>query len=61
MEKKYTDSDLKLIRISKNLHYTDWSMCKELAEKAESEDAKEEIRRQGKWLYRKEESAGGMI
>lgn len=56
-----SETDKKLIKTSKNLHYSDWHICEELASKAESEEAKEEIRRQGKYLYRREEAAGGMI
>lgn len=59
--REISKTDQKLVSMAKSLHCSDWHLCEELASKAESEEAKEEIRKQGKRLYHKEEAAGGMI
>jgi len=59
--KNISEADKNLIVKAKNLHCSDWHLCEELASQAESEEAKQEIRRLGKKLYHREEAAGGML
>lgn len=50
------EKDRQLIEQARKLHYSDWDKAIELAELAESEDAKKEIKSIGSRLYHIEES-----
>jgi len=57
-EIKKTEDDKTLIEMAKNLHYSDWALCEDLASKAESLEAKQLINYIGKKLFRREEYMG---
>lgn len=56
-----TANDRKLIERSKKLTSIDWGIADSMAEEAEGEQAKEELKSRAKYLYHLEEWWMGML
>lgn len=56
-----SEHDRKLIEQAKKLSYTDWSLAFDMAEKAVSKQAKNELENIGKRLYHTEEYRCGCL
>ena len=52
--------DLELIAKANKTSFIDWDLVDKMAEQAESEEAKEELKRISRYLYHKEERAAGL-
>lgn len=56
-----TENDKQLLAQAHNLTYCDWYKADEMAEKADSEEVKEELLFIGRVLYHKEEYYAGLL
>lgn len=56
-----TDKDQKLIEKAKKLSAVDWDYAYELAEQADTEEAKEILSNIGRLLYHREEYNAGLL
>lgn len=59
--KTMTEKDKKIIDEANRIGYTDWGQVLDLAEKADTEEAREELRRIAIAKHHKEEASAGLL
>ena len=55
VNESYSPHDQELINKANKTHYLDYQLVDKMAEEAESDEAKEELKRIARWYYHKEE------